>query len=724
MTEAAYQSLYRRFRPQRFGEIRGQEHVVAALHGAVANDRVSHAYLFSGPRGTGKTSAARILAKALNCANPGAGEPCGTCPSCVAIASGTSLDVIELDAASHNGVDAMRELVARAGIASPGRWKVYIVDEVHMLSTAAANALLKTLEEPPPQVVFVLATTDPHKVLQTIRSRTQHLEFRLLGPATLLELARDVDRAAGLGLDEEVLREAVRLGRGSARDTLSALDQLLASGERGGAPDLGDVVLDAIARQDAGAALRAVAEAAATGVDGAQLLAATVESLRQAFLALLAPELVEVPDAEALAERARSMGPATVVRALETLGRALVELRDALEPRVVVEAALARLTEPGLDHSPAALLERLERLERLAEGGGASGARRAAPETPAPAPVPPPRPRLEEVALVADRARDSRTDVPTGRRGEPPTGHPAGAPVTRPPERPAGQSPETVADRPAGGSTGPRPAPPGDVAAPLGERGVPAPEPAGPSRDDLVTAWGDGLLASLPGPARARFRYGRFVACEGGVATFALPDAVLLSYCEPHRATVQEALGAHFGTPVRLELVVDEHQGALLGSAGGAGGAFAGGAAAGAGGGSGRGPGAGRAGARVGDGVGRAGGGRPANPARPSGPASLGTSPGRSGVAHGEAPPAGRARADPPSGAAGPQSAPPASPPGSRGAPEPDPGRRADGDDELEDLDELLDGGDPAVGSDRLGSVTERLLLAFPGAEEVTDDEQ
>jgi len=659
VTEAAYQSLYRRFRPQRFAEIRGQEHVVAALHGAVANDRISHAYLFSGPRGTGKTSAARILAKALNCANPEAGEPCGACASCIAIASGTSLDVIELDAASHNGVDAMRELVARAGIASPGRWKVYIVDEVHMLSTAAANALLKTLEEPPPQVVFVLATTDPHKVLQTIRSRTQHLEFRLLGPATLLELARDVDRAAGLGLDEEVLREAVRLGRGSARDTLSALDQLLASGERGGAPDLGDVLLDAIARQDVAAALRTVAEAAATGIDGAQLLAAAVESLRQAFLALLAPELVEVPEPETLAERARSMGPAMVVRGLETLGRALVELRDALEPRVVVEAALARLTEPALDHSPAALLERLERLERLVEGGRASGARRAAPEAPAPVSAPPPRP--EGLLSKADRASGSEPRVSTGRRAEPPAGRPAGAPVARPPERATGQGPEAPADRPSAGSAG---APPAlHDAPPPGGEGVPAPEPVGPSRDDLVTAWGDGLLASLPGPARARFRYGRFLACEGGVATFALPDAVLLSYCEPHRAIAQDALGVHFGLPIRLELVVDEHQGELLGSG--------------------------------------------------------------AGEAHAGAVPPRRVVADPPSPAGtGTPPVLPTSPPTSRAVPGVHLGPGGDVDEGLEELGELLGDGDPGPEHNRLGSVTERLLLAFPGAEEVTDDEQ
>jgi DNA polymerase-3 subunit gamma/tau len=188
--DVPYQSLYRRFRPSTFAEVKGQDHVVLALRNAVRDQRVAHAYLFSGPRGTGKTSTARILAKALNCTDLRDGEPCGQCSSCLEITRGTSLDVHELDAASNNGVEAMRDLVSRAALGTPGRQKVYIVDEVHMLSTAASNALLKTLEEPPAHVIFVLATTDPQKVLPTIRSRTQHFEFRLLGPETLGELLR------------------------------------------------------------------------------------------------------------------------------------------------------------------------------------------------------------------------------------------------------------------------------------------------------------------------------------------------------------------------------------------------------------------------------------------------------------------------------------------------------------------------------------------------------
>jgi len=258
-------SLYRRFRPNRFAELRGQDHVVRALQGAVKNDRVSHAYLFSGPRGTGKTTTARILAKALNCENPVDGDACDKCPSCISITRGSSLDVTELDAASNNGVDDIREITAGAWHGTPGRWKVYIFDEVHQLTKAAAAALLKTLEEPPSHVVFVLATTDPHKVLPTIRSRTQHLEFRLIGGDTLSSLLHDVEKAAGLKVDDSTIDAAVRIARGSARDALSALDQLIATGSVNDAQPAFEDLFSALSSNDAVAALKALAVHAKAG---------------------------------------------------------------------------------------------------------------------------------------------------------------------------------------------------------------------------------------------------------------------------------------------------------------------------------------------------------------------------------------------------------------------------------------------------------------------------
>jgi DNA polymerase-3 subunit gamma/tau len=381
-----YQSLYRRYRPQRFSEVRGQDHVTRALVNAVREGRVAHGYLFSGPRGTGKTSTARILAKALNCIKLDDGEPCGVCESCLAVQTGSSFDVIELDAASNNGVEAMRELVARAALGTPGRWKVYIVDEVHMLSAAASNTLLKTLEEPPGHVVFVLATTEPQKVLPTIRSRTQHFEFRLLGPDVLAELVGSVNVDAGLGLGPRDLDAVVRRGGGSARDTLSVLDQVAVLGVADDEVPVGDEVVEALCERDTGRALTAVARGCAAGRDPRRLAEDVLEHLRNAFLAGKAPSLVALPpDAVARADvQAGRLGLPALVRAMEVLGDALAQMRDALDPRVTLELALVRVTSPEADTSTAALLERLERLERRLAGGSAG---------PAPPAPPPPQGR-------------------------------------------------------------------------------------------------------------------------------------------------------------------------------------------------------------------------------------------------------------------------------------------------------------------------------------------
>src|SRR5438477_3056557 len=296
MADQPYQSLYRRYRPQRFSEVRGQDHVTRALGNAVREGRVAHAYLFSGPRGTGKTSTARILAKALNCTNLQDGEPCCECESCVQVQRGASMDVVELDAASNRKLDEMRDLLSRVALGTPGQWKVYIIDEVHQLTSDASSALLKTLEEPPGHVVFVLATTDPQKVLPTIRSRTQHFEFRLLPGDVLTQLVKDVNDAAALDVAPEAIDMVVRKGSGSARDALSVLDQVAAAGEVTDEATVVDDIAEALCERDASAALAAVAEAMNAGRDPRQLAVDIVAHLRNAFLATPAKGLVALPD--------------------------------------------------------------------------------------------------------------------------------------------------------------------------------------------------------------------------------------------------------------------------------------------------------------------------------------------------------------------------------------------------------------------------------------------
>jgi DNA polymerase-3 subunit gamma/tau len=543
MADAPFVSLYRRFRPGRFDELRGQDHVVRALRSAVRDDRVSHAYLFSGPRGTGKTSSARILAKALNCEAPVDGEPCGICTSCIEITQGSSLNVHELDAASNNGVDAMRDLVAHAGLGTPGRWKVYIVDEVHMLSTAAANALLKTLEEPPSHVVFVLATTDPQKVPPTIRSRTQHLEFRLLGAETLHDLLESVNEEAGLHVDGAALEAAVRRGRGSARDALSALDQVVASGSADAArPELA-AVLEALAEGDVNSVLVALSALLAGGWGPQQLATELIDDLRQVFLAALAPELCTVsgPSLERFRALAEAMGLARVVRSMEILGHALVDMREAPDAQVVLEIAAVRAVRPDLDSGSEALSERVSVLERSMSGAAAF----PRPEAPAP------------------RDPSSGSDA-TGRA----------SPATVSPETPAAPGPPAEVGRrpsigavrrsreandstPTAKATEPEPASATPESAPATE---PAPKAPGRDldRDSLTEAWGDGILQSLPARAKARYASGRFVSVDDQGVHFALPNSAHRDQCAEQQSIVEGALTAHFGTKITLVLDIDE----------------------------------------------------------------------------------------------------------------------------------------------------------------------
>lgn len=543
----AYQTLYRRYRSQRFSDLRGQEHVVRALRSAVRDERVGHAYLFSGPRGTGKTSTARILAKALNCDNLTDGDPCGECESCRSIEGGTSFDLHELDAASNNGVEAIRDLISRTGIGSPGRTKVYILDEVHMLSAGASNALLKTLEDPPPHVVFVLATTDPHKVLPTIRSRTQHLEFGLISAEILTEHLRWIISDAGLDVDEAAIAYSLRQGGGSARDTLSALEQVVSAG---GIPDAGgstDEIIEALCERDSGAAMVAVASATSVGREPRPLAEDLLAALRDVFLASVGGPLGHLTDAtrEQARDRAQRMGRGSITRALELVGEAIAEMRHVGDTRIPLEVALVRLTRPDLDTSVEALVDRIGRLERQLESGGVpSVSGRPAPASePAPAAPPPPPPAPAKAAPAPARAApapESPPPMPPKPRQKAPSPAPDAPGAEAPAANPA--APETPASpEPAGASDG---------------RGA-APTPTGlPSVDALTSAWQSTVLGKLSNRARARYGAGRFVEVTDA-AVFALPNPIHRDRCDELRPEVEAALAEHFSQPVPMRLIVD-----------------------------------------------------------------------------------------------------------------------------------------------------------------------
>ena len=376
--------MYRKYRPSNFDEVIGQAHVTTTLAREVAGGKVAHAYLFTGPRGTGKTTTARILAKALNCENRATdGSPCNECLSCVSITEGTSLDVMELDAASHNSVDDIRDIrVSVTTVASSATSKrVFVLDEAHMLSKAAGNALLKTLEEPPEHVHFVLATTEPYKLLDTIRSRSQRFDFH---PIAIEELAGHLSAIAdqeGYQTDAAALIAIARHAGGSARDSLSLLEQVAALGD--GTVDASGVrralgladseafmrLVNATAAQDAKDALDLVAELAAQGVDLRRFVAESVSFFRGAFLAHYTPNVAEVSDEprevyEAWQKAAGILSAPDVLRAVDLLGEALVRLREGREERLMTELALIKLTRPETASDPESLLARIDRLER------------------------------------------------------------------------------------------------------------------------------------------------------------------------------------------------------------------------------------------------------------------------------------------------------------------------------------------------------------------------
>jgi DNA polymerase-3 subunit gamma/tau len=503
----ATQSLYRRYRPRRFSELKGQDHVVKALRDSVREGREGQAYLFSGPRGTGKTTTARILAKVLNCKNVVDGEPCCECESCLAVERGTSYDVHELDAASNNGVDAIRDLIERASLGTPGRHKVYILDEVHMLSKPASAALLKTLEEPPPHVVFVLATTDPQKVIDTIRSRTQHLQFHLLPADTMADHVRWVADDAGLDLPQAALDAALVQGGGSVRDTLSALELLISTGG-----DVDDVVdldefLIALTERDPGRALTAMGDAISLGRDPRAVTEALVRHLRDAFMSLMAPELVILPSdqVDAIALRARELGPGVLVRAIELLGTTMVEMRLSPDPRILAEVALVQLTNDEAGTDVDALLARIERLENTVKQ-----LREERPQGLAAVPAAPKDPATGRAVLGGA----ARSASPAARA------KPAAAPA---------------------------------VAAVAAEPVTPATATATLT---VPQAWEQTVKGQVKPIIRALYSAGTFVGNSGGTWQFSVPNEAHGAKCQEHRAAVEAALTRVVGEPVTVEFVV------------------------------------------------------------------------------------------------------------------------------------------------------------------------
>ncbi|WP_030392619.1 DNA polymerase III subunit gamma and tau [Kitasatospora purpeofusca] len=613
-------ALYRRYRPETFAEVIGQDHVTAPLQQALRNNRVNHAYLFSGPRGCGKTTSARILARCLNCEQGPTPTPCGECQSCTDLATGGpgSIDVIEIDAASHGGVDDARDLRERAFFAPVhSRYKIFILDEAHMVTSAGFNALLKVVEEPPEHLKFIFATTEPEKVIGTIRSRTHHYPFRLVPPGTLRDYLAEVCGREGIQVEDSVFPLVVRSGAGSVRDSMSVMDQLLAGAAEGGVTygmatsllgytdsALLDEVVDAFAAHDGATVFQVVDRVVEGGHDPRRFVADLLERLRDLVILATVPDAGEKGLIDAPADRiavmqaqADAFGAAELSRAADLVNTGLTEMRGNAAPRLQLELICARVMLPGAYSDELSLQARLDKLERRAASGGfavaggvamAGGPVMAAPTMPmAPAPMAPAVSEMPQVAPpapvqpVQSMPAPAPTPAPAPAPAQPAGPAPGAWPIKRSfpaaGEAPAPEAPAPAQPAPAAAPAAPAPAPtpaPAPAPAPGGQPSAAAQQGAGQVRQ----LWPQ-ILEAVKN--RRRFTWillsqnGQVAGFDGSVLQVSFINAgardsfVSSNSDDVLRAALADALGVDW----RIECIVDPSGGA--GGPGGGSGAVA-----------------------------------------------------------------------------------------------------------------------------------------------------